>query len=245
MKINSPVQFRANSEHWRRCLICTSVRGLVFLPWINVTLAHIPRYYIWTDSNQLTGSIPRELGALTSSTSLYLRTCIGLSWSHECHACSHLFAFLFEQMKINSRGQFRGNSEHWRRCLNCTSVRALVCLLLAWTSRLLTFPYHSFPSDSNQLTGSIPSELGAMTSLTILYLRTCIGLSCWHECYACSHFLAILFEQMQINSTEQFRGNSEHWRRWLNCGSVRGLVCLVCMRVMLAHICFPFCSIRI
>jgi hypothetical protein len=163
---------------------------------------------------------------------------------HAFHACSHFLAILFHQIIINSTGQFQANSEHWRRCLNCTSVRSLVCLLLAWMSRLLTFSYHSVPSDSNQLTGSIPSELGAMTSLTILYLRSWIGLSCWHEFHACSHFLAILFEQMQINSRGQFRANSEHWRRCLNCTSVRGLVCLVCMRVMLAHMCFPFCSIR-
>jgi hypothetical protein len=60
-------------------------------------------------------------------------------------------------------------------------------------SRLLTFPCHFIWTVDNQLTGSIPSELAELTSLTHLNLRTSIGLSCWHECHACSHFLAILF----------------------------------------------------
>jgi hypothetical protein len=60
-------------------------------------------------------------------------------------------------------------------------------------SRLLTFPCHSVPSDSNQLTGSIPSEVKELLSLTILLLCTWIGLSVSDERHAGSHFLAVLF----------------------------------------------------
>jgi hypothetical protein len=80
--------------------------------------------------------------------------------------------------------------------------------LLLWMPRLLTFPFDSVSSDYNQLTGSIPSKLGELTSLTSLYLCTCIGLSRYHGCQAYSHFLAILFDQRLINSRVQFRANS-------------------------------------
>jgi hypothetical protein len=111
-------------------------------------------------------------------------------------------------------------------------------------SGLLTFSCHSIWTVDNRLRGSIPSELGALTSLTNLDLRTWIGVSCWHECHACSHFLAILFEQIKMDSRVPFRANSEHWRRWKICGSVRGLVCLVGMNVTLAHIFLLFYLIR-
>jgi hypothetical protein len=77
-------------------------------------------------------------------------------------------------------------------------------------SRLLTFPCHAIGPDYNQLTGSIPSELVELTSLTGLWLRTWIGLSFSYECHVCSHFLAILLEQMKINSRVPFRANSEN-----------------------------------
>jgi hypothetical protein len=65
-------------------------------------------------------------------------------------------------------------------------------------SRLLTFPFHSIWTASNQLTGSIPIELRALTLLTGLSLGTWIGLSCSYECHACSHLLAIMFEQIKM-----------------------------------------------
>jgi hypothetical protein len=208
-------------------------------------LLKVPCHSIWTGRNQLTGSIPSELGKLTSLTTLSLCTWIGLSFSDECHACSHFLAimfhqiiinsqvqfrsnseklrrwlicrsvrglvylvhvnatrahisltFLFEQIKINSRVQFQANSKKFGRWLTCRSVRGLV-FLFVWMSRLLTFPCHSVRSGDNQVTGSIPSELGGLTSLTKLWLGKWIGLSCWHECHACSQFLAIIFEQMK------------------------------------------------
>jgi hypothetical protein len=94
-------------------------------------------------------------------------------------------------------------------------------------SRLLKFPCHSIWTDYNRLTGSIPSELKELTSLTVMDLCTWIGFSCWHEYHACSHLLAIIFEQIIMNSLVPFRAKSENWRPWLRCGSVRGLVCLV------------------
>jgi hypothetical protein len=98
--------------------------------------------------NELTGSIPRELGELTSSIDLALCTSIDLS---------------------------------------------------CWPdlSRWLTFPFHSFLTDTNRLTGSIPIELGELTSMTYLSLGTLISLFCWeHDCHAGLHFLAILFEHL-------------------------------------------------
>jgi hypothetical protein len=109
-------------------------------------------------------------------------------------------------------------------------------VLFACMSPLLIFPCNYVPLGTNQLTGSIWSKLGAMTMLVQLYLRTCIRSSCWHECHACSHFLAVIFDQMKINSLGQFQVNSENWHRWLICFSVRGLVCLVPLNVTLAHI---------
>jgi hypothetical protein len=44
-------------------------------------------------------------------------------------------------------------------------------------ARLLTFACHSVRSATNQLTGSIPSEVGELSALTVLVLRTWIGLS--------------------------------------------------------------------
>jgi hypothetical protein len=61
----------------------------------------------------------------------------------------------------------------------------------------ISFPL-SVPSDENQLTGLIPSEFGELTKLSELLLGTWIGLSCWHECHACSHLLAILFHQSKM-----------------------------------------------
>jgi hypothetical protein len=107
-------------------------------------------------------------------------------------------------------------------------------------SRLLTFPCHSIWTDANQLTGSIPSVLGELTSLIYLYLRTWIVGSCSYECHACSHFLAILFEQRQMNSQVPFRANSENLPRWLSCMSVSAFVSLVLINVTPAHISFPF-----
>jgi hypothetical protein len=46
-------------------------------------------------------------------TGLTLGRWIGLSFSYECHACSHLLAtILFEQVGINSRVPFQANLEH-------------------------------------------------------------------------------------------------------------------------------------
>jgi hypothetical protein len=66
-------------------------------------------------------------------------------------------------------------------------------VFFSWMPLLLTFVCHSVSSDYNQLTGSIPSELKELTSLTFLSLCTWIGLSFSHECHGCSYFLAILF----------------------------------------------------
>jgi hypothetical protein len=86
-------------------------------------------------------------------------------------------------------------------------------LLFVCISRLLTFPCHSISTAYNQLSGSIPSEVGALSSLTKLSLSKRIGVSCWHECHACSHLLAVLFHQVIINSLGPFRANSKTLRR--------------------------------
>jgi hypothetical protein len=113
-------------------------------------------------------------------------------------------------------------------------------LYFLWMPRLLTFPCHSIWTAINQLTGSIPSELGGLMSLTYLWLRTWIGFSISYECHACSHFLAILFEQGLMLSGAPFRANSENWPCWLVCFSVRGLASLFLMNATLAHISLPF-----
>jgi hypothetical protein len=55
-------------------------------------------------------------------------------------------------------------------------------------SRLLTLPCTSVRSGPNQLVGSIPSELGELTSLTGLWVGTWIGLSFLHEWHAYPHW---------------------------------------------------------
>jgi hypothetical protein len=192
-------------------------------------LLTFPCHYIWTDTNELTGSIPSELGELTLLTELFLGTCIRFACSYHCHPRSHFVAILFEQGLINSWGQFRANSEDWRRWLRCICVRGLVCLvimnvklahislpfylnrgksthgfnsertrstyvadstgflyvdwfiLLAWMSRLLTFPCHNIWTGDNKLLGSIPSDFERLTSLTLLYFRTWICVSCYYD----------------------------------------------------------------
>jgi hypothetical protein len=111
------------------------------------------------------------------------------------------------------------NSEGTRRTYIVDSTEARYVhwfVLLAWMW-----------TGYNQLTGTITSELGELTSSTRLDIGTWIGFSCWHEWHGCSHFLAILFEQILINSRVQFRANSENLSRWLYCISVPALVCLV------------------
>jgi hypothetical protein len=152
---------------------------------------------------------------------------------------------LFEQILINSRVQFRANSENLHHWLYWSSVCRLACLVrMTVTLAHISLPPSIWTGD-NQLTGSIPGELVELTLLDILWLGTCIDLSCWHDCDVCSHLLAILFDQVIINSRVQFRAHSENLLRWLSCGSVRGLVCLVAMNVTLAHICLPFCLNRL
>jgi hypothetical protein len=94
------------------------------------------------------------------------------------------------------------NSERTRRTDDVDSTVARYVdwfVLFVWMSRLLTFSCRSFWPDDNQLTGSIPSELGELKSLTLLKLSTWIGLSsCSYECHPCSHFLAVLFDQIKI-----------------------------------------------
>jgi hypothetical protein len=154
-----------------------------------------PCHYIWTADNQLTGSIPSELGELTLLAKMALGTWIGFSCWQECHACSHFLAITSEQLIINSRVPFRANSVNLLCWLYWSSVRGLVFTFFIRMSRLLTFPCHSVVrSDFNELTSSIPSELGRLTSLTGLWLCTWIGGSCSYECHPCSHFLAILFD---------------------------------------------------
>ena len=64
----------------------------------------------------------------------------------------------------------------------------------------------------HELIRSIPSKLRELTSLTDLWLCTWIGVSCWHECHACLHILAILFELSCAESRVKVLGdnNCEH-----------------------------------
>jgi hypothetical protein len=206
-------------------------------------LLTFPCHSIWTDENQLTGSIPGELGGLTFLTTLSLSTWSGGScWSYQWHDCSHFLAILLNRWK--STHGFHSEQTRRTDVVGCTVAQYVDfwVLLFVWMARLLTFPCHSIWTDDNQLTGSIASELGELSSLTTLWLSTCIGLSsCSYQWHDCSHFLAILFEQMQINSWVPFQANSENLVRWLHCGSVRGLVVLlVHTNVTLAHISLPF-----
>jgi hypothetical protein len=222
--IDSRVQLRPNSENLLRWLSCRSVRGLVCLFLMNVTLAHISlpiylnslqsthgfnsertqrtylidcteaRYVdcyflfvwmsrfltfdchsIWTDDNQLKDSIPSELGELTALTELSLGTCISLSFSYECHIGSH-FSLLFYLNSLQSTYGF--NSERTRRtyCVDLPVAQYVDWFIFfLWMSHWLTFPCHYIWTASNQLTGSIPSELGKLTALTYLSLSTWIG----------------------------------------------------------------------
>jgi hypothetical protein len=93
-------------------------------------------------------------------------------------------------------------------------------------THLLTFHWGSEKETETALKGSIPSKLGKLMLLTLLRLSMCIGLSFWHECHSCSDFLAILFDQIVINSWVQFLANSENLPCWLYyIGTWIGLSC--------------------
>jgi hypothetical protein len=145
-------------------------------------------YIIWTDFNELTGSIPSELKELTSLLSLEIRTWIGLDWFVLFVWMSLLLTFPCHSIGTDSNrltGPIPGDLKA------LTSLTGL--FLRTWIgfglscsyechACLLTFHCHSIGTDSNRLTGSIPSELGELTSLIVVYLCTWwIGLSCWHE----------------------------------------------------------------
>ena len=146
---------------------------------------------------------------------------------------------------MNSRLPFRANLENWYRWLTCASVRGLVCRVgmnVTLAHIFLPFYLNRWKSTTH---GFIPSKLGELTSLTQLSLSTWIGWSsCLCECHPCLQFLAILFVQGIINSRVPCQANSEKWRPWLSCGSVRELVYLFLMNVSLAHISSPCCTIR-
>jgi hypothetical protein len=175
-------------------------------------LLTFPCHSVWSDSNQITGSIPSELGELTSLTTLWLCTWIGSSRSYKWHACSHFLAILLHQLLINSRVPFRANSENLRRWLYCGSVRGLVFLdLMKVTLAHISLPFffnrwkstHGSHSERNWRTDFADWAGAPYVDWFVLS----------HECHACSHFVANLFEQLIINSQVPFRANSENWLR--------------------------------
>ena len=108
-------------------------------------------------------------------------------------------------------------------------------VFLLWLSRWLTFSLPFFlnigfvvacfaPSFSNTgLDATINRNLHCgrvvrtkrrKTISEVAKSGTWIGLSCWHEWHGCSHLLAILFEQLVINSLVQFRSSWVNWSRW-------------------------------
>jgi hypothetical protein len=87
----------------------------------------------------------------------------------------------------------------WNLFYGCTLLSSHSDWLARPTSTALLHGlshWRTFSTDFNQLMGSIPSQLGDLTSLNSLLLSTWIGLSWLYDCHACSHFLFILFEQL-------------------------------------------------
>jgi hypothetical protein len=158
-----------------RWLCWGSVRGLICLVGMNVTLAHIslPFCLIRTlSTHRFNSKQTQRTWVVGSTVAWYVDWFVLFCW-HKCHACSHhVLAILFHQILINWRVQFWANSENLCCWLSCHLVHGLVCLVGMWT-------------DSNQLTGSIPSEVGELTSLTLLNFRTWIGfvLLAWMSCF--------------------------------------------------------------
>ena len=87
-------------------------------------------------------------------------------------------------------------------------------VFLPWLSRWLTFSVIQFAQ--RIINSRVPFQANSVAkfawngTLGFLYLCTWIDLvlSCLHDCLACSHFLAILFEQMFLNSRAPFRAKS-------------------------------------
>jgi hypothetical protein len=147
----------------------------ILFVWMSQTLAYIIIFAcrsVPPGSNLLTGSIPTELSELTLLTVLWLSTYIDLIWFVFCwHEWMSIRVLTFSipfcsiiQVLINSRVQFRTNSENWRCWIHFTSVRtfSLVYYLVRslWMSCMhahIFFPFYNMKiwTDENDLTGDL------------------------------------------------------------------------------------------
>ena len=145
------------------------------------------------DYNELTGSIPTEVGLLTELTSLglckrlfsVLLVCFEIKQIHSFFA-SNLFSLIFSHIILIASNELTGSIPtevglltelvgSLSLCKRLFSV-SLVCfetnqIHSFFASNLFSLIFsHIILTDINELTGSIPTEVGLLTELTRLRL---------------------------------------------------------------------------
>ena len=125
-----------------------------------LTFGWILRHHDTTEYNLLTGSIPSEIGLLTS-----------LQWFHAASMPSISGTIPTEIGLLTSLLGL-----YLRTCFGVVGS-SLVPLSLGLPLTFRWIVRHHDTTVKNQLTGSIPSEFGEMTSLQQLNLCTCFGVS--------------------------------------------------------------------
>ncbi len=152
------------------------------------------RYIILLGANELNGTIPSALGQYEGwpyLTSLDLGTTTTTKVKHVCMFGRFLIFDLlyllvpFSQLATNSLEQFQ---RPWEDCrilsfwifVRDIGIRSLLFMVAAVfiIAELTNSIVFQTTSDLNQLTGSIPTALGRLTSLTSLDLRK-MTMSCW------------------------------------------------------------------
>ena len=143
-----------------------------------------------SEENQLTGSIPTEIGMLTKLTELALG-----KWLYclDFLVCLLLLCMRCESTNLFSMCILMTTAEHhdltgsipteigelteltflvfgkWLHCLDFLVYLLLLCMSCESTNRF-SFLVLMATSEENQLTGSIPTEIGRMTALKVLSL---------------------------------------------------------------------------
>jgi hypothetical protein len=240
-----------NSERtWRNDVVdlpfAPYVDGCVLLEWMSCLLT-FPCRSVRSGTNELEGTIPSELGELTSLTELWLRTCICLSCWHECHACSHFppchSIWTGDNQLTGSIPSELGGLTSLAQVFIGTWI-GLVCFVrINVTLAHICLPVLFGQIKINSMVQFQANSENLLCWVNLISVRGLVCLVLMNVRLAYT-FIAVLFEQIKIYSPVQFRANSENLRRWVSLILVRALVCLIRTNVTLAHICLPFCSIR-
>ena len=167
----------------------------------------------WLSNNDLTGSIPSELGMLSRSTVLYVSL-----FPHICSLSFVVLFFVFLNHNPNNRALddnlLTGSIPS--ELGNLSSLAVLYVFLfphicsLAFVVLFLVFLNHNSNNrwlSTNDLTGSIPSELGMLSALVDLYVSLLP-----HICFLSFVVLFLVFLNHNFNN------------RWLSTNDLTGSI---------------------